>query len=86
MEAGTSPLARRLMMCKRSSGKAHHKATKFFDFTAPPREKNRPILHKQRVQRAISSNESDDLSNPSDPSDPSDDRLPSPRLGRGVTT
>lgn len=34
------------MMCERSSGKAHYKATKFFDFTAPPLEKNIGMSHQ----------------------------------------
>ena len=44
-------------MCERSSGKAHHKATKFFDFTAPPYEKNRRILHKQLRRCAVVSDD-----------------------------
>ena len=63
-------------MRERSSGKAHHKATKFFDFTAPPREKNRRILHKQLMQEGLQAGGESWVSDLSDPSDPSD--LPDP--------
>ena len=60
------------MMRERSSGKAHHKATKFFDFTAPPFEKNRRILHKQLMQGGLQAGGESWVSDPSDPSDLSD--------------
>ena len=76
------------MMCERSSDKAHHKATKFFDFTAPPREKTAGsstssscgTLSCRTMRRFIGRAGrrdiqlvlSSQISDPSDPSDPSD--------------
>ena len=70
------------MMCERSSGKAHHKATKFFDFTAPPYEKNRRILHKLLRQGALQAGGESWVSDPSDPSDLPDIAL-TPLAGGG---
>ena len=57
------------MMRERSSGKAHHKATKFFDFTAPPCEKNRRIPHKQLRQGGLQAGGESWVPDLSDPSD-----------------
>ena len=60
------------MMRERSSGKAHHKATKFFDFTAPPCKKNRRIPHKQLRQGGLQAGGEGWVSDPSDLPDLSD--------------
>ena len=70
------------MTGERSSGKAHHKATKFFDFTAPPFEKNRRILHKQLRRGGLQAGGEGWVSDPSDLSDLSDIALP-PLAGGG---
>ena len=81
------------MVCERSSGKAHYKATKFFDFTAPPCEKTAGsstssscgTLSCRTMRRLIGRAGrcdiqlvlSSQISDPSDPSDLSDPSDPS---------